>query len=190
MVFQRLAKVVKCPTSFGSANSAEDQSNWLDFAFSFKQWLVYAEPGFETDLKHVEDHLNVRSCVIHCKCWRCCIWSAFKEAVCDPFRSFATTTFEAVEAGAEQQWHGVWRQLCSLYTPKTKSRALGILSAAPLAWWSPVGCTFWMYHNVQQPMQARWTASRRARVLGPPSQRKPTSEWPQRTMNRHISVTR
>jgi len=35
--FSEASKVVKCPTSFGSANSAEDQSNWLDFAFSFKQ---------------------------------------------------------------------------------------------------------------------------------------------------------
>ena len=57
--FAEASKVVKCPASFGSTSSTEYQANWLDFAFSFKQWLVYAEPGFETDLKHVEDHLNV-----------------------------------------------------------------------------------------------------------------------------------
>ena len=45
--FSEASKVVKCPTSFGSQNSAEDQSNWLDFAFSFKQWLYYAEPGYD-----------------------------------------------------------------------------------------------------------------------------------------------
>ena len=103
--FSEASKVVKCPTSFGSANSAEDQSNWFDFAFFFKQWLVYAEPGFETDLKHVEDHLNVP--VSYTASAEGVASEARSiEAVCDPFRSFATTTFEAVEASAQQQWHG------------------------------------------------------------------------------------
>ena len=31
---------------------------WLDLSFAFKQWLYYAEPGYESDLVHVEDHLN------------------------------------------------------------------------------------------------------------------------------------
>ena len=56
--FSEASKVVKCPASFGSQNSAEDQSNWLDLAFSFKQWLYYAEPGYESDFKHVEDKPN------------------------------------------------------------------------------------------------------------------------------------
>ena len=56
--FSEASKVVKCPAAFGNANSSEDQSQWLDFAFAFKQWLCYAEPGFENDLKHVEDRLS------------------------------------------------------------------------------------------------------------------------------------
>ena len=57
--FSEASKVVRCPAAFGNANSTEDQSQWLDFAFAFKQWLCYAEPGFENDLKHVEEHLGV-----------------------------------------------------------------------------------------------------------------------------------
>ena len=49
---------MKTPNAFGCANSGEDQAHWLEFSFSFKQWLFYAEPGYEADLKHVEDHLN------------------------------------------------------------------------------------------------------------------------------------
>ena len=57
--FSEASKVVRCPAAFGNANSTEDQSQWLDFALAFKQWLCYAEPGFENDLKHVEEHLGV-----------------------------------------------------------------------------------------------------------------------------------
>ena len=49
---------MKTPNSFGNSNSAEDQAHWLDFSFSFKQWLYYAEPTYEADLKHVEENLN------------------------------------------------------------------------------------------------------------------------------------
>ena len=123
-----LQKVVKCPASFGSSNSTEDQANWLDFAFSFKQWLVYAEPGFEVDLKHVEDHLNVPV-----------TYNASAEGAASEVRS---KKLYAILSGLLQQrplkllkqvpnsnGMEVWGQLCSLYTPKTRSRALGILSA-------------------------------------------------------------
>ena len=36
-------KTVQCPKDFGSAVSAEDQNNWADFAFSFRQWLCFAD---------------------------------------------------------------------------------------------------------------------------------------------------
>ena len=126
--FAEASKVVKCPASFGSSSSTEDQANWLDFAFSFKQWLVYAEPGFETDLKHVEDHLNVPV-----------TYTATSEGAASEVRS---KKLYAILSGLLQQrplkllkqvpnsnGMEVWRQLSSLYTPKTKSRALGILSA-------------------------------------------------------------
>ena len=126
--FAEASKVVKCPASFGSSSCTEDQANWLDFAFSFKQWLVYAEPGFETDLKHVEDHLNVPV-----------TYTATSEGAASEVRS---KKLYAILSGLLQQrplkllkqvpnsnGMEVWRQLSSLYTPKTKSRALGILSA-------------------------------------------------------------
>ena len=37
--FSEASKVVKTLTAFGNVNSGEDQSHWLDFSFSFKQWL-------------------------------------------------------------------------------------------------------------------------------------------------------
>ena len=46
----KLSKVVKCPGQFGNPNSIENQSMWLNFSLAFKQWLYYAEPGYESDL--------------------------------------------------------------------------------------------------------------------------------------------
>eukprot|EP00435_Cladocopium_sp_Y103_P067625 s50_g30.t1 len=56
--FSEASKVVKPPAPFGNANSAEDQSQWLDFSFAFKQCLCYADPSFESDLRYIEDHLD------------------------------------------------------------------------------------------------------------------------------------
>ena len=55
--FSEASKVVKCPTSFGSANSAEDQSNWLDFAFSSSNgWFT-----LNLDLKQTSNMLRITS---------------------------------------------------------------------------------------------------------------------------------
>ena len=56
--FSEASKVVKCHSSFGNANSVEDQAQWIDFSFAFKQWLFYAEPGHESDFEHVGENLN------------------------------------------------------------------------------------------------------------------------------------
>ena len=97
-------------------------------AFSFKQWLIYAEPGFDNDLKHVEEHLNVPVA-----------YTAGADGAATEARS---KKLYAILSGLLQQrplkllkkvpnsnGMEVWRQLSSLYTPKTKSRPLGILSA-------------------------------------------------------------
>ena len=49
-------KIIQCPKEFGHATTLEDQSQWSDFAFSFKSWLFFAEPAFEVDIQYVEDH--------------------------------------------------------------------------------------------------------------------------------------
>ena len=119
---------MKTPNAFGNANSAEDQAHWLDFSFSFKQWLFYAEPGYEADLKHVEDHLNTPV-----------IYNASAEGVKSMERSkrlYAILSgllqhrpLKLLKQVPESNGLEVWRQLCTLFTPRTKSRALGLLSA-------------------------------------------------------------
>ena len=57
--FAEANKTVQVPKEFGSATSSEDQNNWADFAFSFKQWLCFADSGYSSDLNDVEEHTEV-----------------------------------------------------------------------------------------------------------------------------------
>ena len=54
--FSEASTVVQCPKEFGCATSADDQALWSDFAFSFRQWLFFADPAYEPDFKHIEDN--------------------------------------------------------------------------------------------------------------------------------------
>ena len=55
--FAEASKVVRCPASFGSTSSTEDQSNWLDFAFSSSNgWFT-----LNLDLKQTSNMLKIIS---------------------------------------------------------------------------------------------------------------------------------
>ena len=95
--FAEASKVVKCPSQFGNANSTEDQSMWLDFSFAFKQWLYYAEPGYENDLVHVEDHLNTP--VVYVVGTAAGEKSKERAALCDFVRSTPSPPSQAFETG-------------------------------------------------------------------------------------------
>jgi hypothetical protein len=36
--------------------SADDQKNWVDFSFSSRQWLCFANPNYAGNLNYVEEH--------------------------------------------------------------------------------------------------------------------------------------
>ena len=56
--FGEASKVVQCPKEFGTSSSVEDQTQWFDFAFSFKQWFFLADGSYDTDLRYVEANPN------------------------------------------------------------------------------------------------------------------------------------
>ena len=126
--FSEASKVVKCPSPFGCSNSAEDQSMWLDFSFAFKQWLYYAEPGYETDLTHIEEHLNSPI-----------VYNQTPEGEKSKERSkrlyailsglLVHRPLKVLKQVVDSNGLEVWRQLSSLYSPRTKTRSLGILNA-------------------------------------------------------------
>lgn len=126
--FAEANKTVQVPKEFGNIVSAEDQNNWADFAFSFRQWLCFADPGYSSDLDHVEERTEVPV--------------TFDETPGGIAIKNRSSKLYAILAGIlkhrplrllrqipKSNGLEVWRQLHSLYVPATKVRSLAILSA-------------------------------------------------------------
>ena len=126
--FAEANKTVQVPKEFGTTTSSEDQNNWADFAFSFKQWLCFADSGYSSDLNDVEEHTEVPV-----------TFSETPEGVAIKNRSFKLYAILAgilknrplrlLRQTPNSNGLEVWRQLHSLYAPKTKVRSMAILSA-------------------------------------------------------------
>ena len=126
--FAEANKTVQVPKEFGSATSSEDQNNWADFAFSFRQWLCFADSGYSSGLNDVEEHTEVPV-----------TFSETPEGVAIKNRSFKLYAILAgilknrplrlLRQTPNSNGLEVWRQLHSLYAPKTKVRSMAILSA-------------------------------------------------------------
>ena len=126
--FAEANKTVQVPKEFGSATSSEDQNKWADFAFSFRQWLCFADSGYSSDLNDVEEHTEVPV-----------TFSETPEGVAIKNRSFKLYAILAgilknrplrlLRQTPNSNGLEVWRQLHSLYAPKTKVRSMAILSA-------------------------------------------------------------
>ena len=121
-------KIIQCPKEFGHATTLEDQSQWSDFAFSFKSWLFFAEPAFEVDIQYVEDHPSIpvtyqdnpsgAASKEHSRKLYSILAGILKQRPLKTLRQVGDAN------GLE-----VWRQLHGLYMPKTKGRALALLNA-------------------------------------------------------------
>ena len=126
--FAEANKTIQCPKDFGSAVSSEDQNNWADFAFSFRQWLCFADSTYAADLDYVEEHSDT---VV-----------TYNDTAAGQASKARSTKLHAILAGilkhrplrllravGDSNGLEVWRQLHALYVPKTKVRSMAILSA-------------------------------------------------------------
>ena len=124
--FSEASRTVQCPKEFGSAVSAEDQSGWTDFAFSFRQWLCFADPAYASDLDYVEKNSEIPV--------------TFKDSAEGLASQNRSKKLFAILSGIlrnrplrllrqVQESNGleVWRQLHSLFVPQTKVRSMAIL---------------------------------------------------------------
>ena len=126
--FAEANKTIQVPKEFGSVTSSEDQNTWADFAFSFKQWLCFADSGYSSDLNDVEEHTEVPV-----------TFSKTPEGIAIKSRSFKLYAILAgilknrplrlLRQTPNSNGLEVWRQFHSLYAPKTKVRSMAILSA-------------------------------------------------------------
>ena len=126
--FGEANKVVQCPKEFGSLNSAEDQTAWSDFSFTFRQWLFFADPAFESDFKHIEENPSLVVAFLDNP-----LGAASKERS-KKLYSILAGILKQRPLKVLRQVDGangleVFRQLSALYAPRTKGRSLALLNA-------------------------------------------------------------
>ena len=126
--FSEASKVVQCPKEFGCVNSSDDQVLWSDFAFSFKQWLFFADTAYEPDFKHVEDNPGTAVAFVETA-----VRQASKERSRKLFLILGGILkhkpLKILRQVQDQNGREAWRQLSALYVPLTKGRSLALLNA-------------------------------------------------------------
>eukprot|EP00434_Breviolum_minutum_P037111 symbB.v1.2.032893.t1/scaffold4013.1/size46388/4 len=118
--------VVKMPEVFGTEDHEADARNWRDFLLNFKSWLFYADKTFESGLSNVESNpKNVVS-----------LAAMNEESKAKAVQLYAILTrllkgkpLRLLRQQDDRNGLEVYRQLCQLYTPQSKTRALSVLQA-------------------------------------------------------------
>ena len=126
--FGEASKMVQCPKEFGTSSSVEDQAQWSDSAFSFKQWLFLADWAFETDIKYAEDNPNTPVAFQDNA-----VGQASKERSRKMYSVLAgilkSRPLKVLRQVTDANGFEAYRQLHDLYAPRTKGRAMALLSA-------------------------------------------------------------
>ena len=125
--FGEASKVVRMPDCFGvEADHDAEQSKWPEFCIGFKAWLYYAESEYEKELTFVED--NVKSAQP--------LSGMNQDSKARAEQPYSILTgllrgrpLKILRSVSERNGYEVWRQLIVQYSPKTKGRAISVLSA-------------------------------------------------------------
>ena len=121
------SKVLRYPEGFGGNDSHEsDVAKWQEFAHSFKSWLIYAEPEYGEELATIETSPHVVVTIADM------VESTKPRAR----RLYAILSgllkgrpLVILRSIPEQNGFELWRQLQSVYAPRTRARSLALLSA-------------------------------------------------------------
>lgn len=124
--FAEASKVIRLPDPFEPKSAEEEHSLWPDFLLNFKSWLYYADNVYETDLDDVESHLDTAVDLL--------TLPMDKEIRAKQLYSILTGLLKGralriLRQTDDRNGFEVYRQLCRLYAPNTKSRTMALLSA-------------------------------------------------------------
>ena len=126
--FKEASKVIRQPEPFGSEVHEEDLGRWQDFNVNFRAWLFYGNKHFEGDLHRIESvhgdipipSVDGEAPEVQDRC------SQLYSILTGLLRGKPLRMLRQVE---RRNGFEVWRQLSQMFQPKTKSRAISILSA-------------------------------------------------------------
>ena len=119
-------KVLKYPDGFGSDDFEKDCGLWFSWSMSFRNWLEFAEPVFESELREVEQRLDEQTSITGmpeaCALRGKRLWTILSTLL----KGRALGILRSV---TDRNGYEVWRLLVTTYSPKTRSRSLAMLSA-------------------------------------------------------------
>ena len=126
--FKEASKVIRQPEPFGSEVHEEDLGRWQDFNVNFRAWLFYGNKHFEGDLHRIESvhgdipipSVDGEAPEVQDRC------SQLYSILTGLLRGKPLRMLRQVE---RRNGFEVWHQLSQMFQPKTKSRAISILSA-------------------------------------------------------------
>ena len=124
--FNLANKVLKYPEAFGTENADQDALGWLAWSTSFRNWVTFAEPAYESDLGEIESRLTEVPHIAQMPV--VCIERARKLYVI--LSSLLRGRPLAILRGIDDRnGYECWRQLTNQFSPRTRSRSLAMLSA-------------------------------------------------------------
>ena len=124
--FNLANKVLKYPEAFGTENADQDALGWLAWSTSFRNWVTFAEPAYESDLGEIESRLTEVPHISQMPV--VCVERARKLYVI--LSSLLRGRPLAILRGIDDRnGYECWRQLTNQFSPRTRSRSLAMLSA-------------------------------------------------------------
>ena len=126
--FAEAGKVVRMPDPFGSDSGdlESDQNRWSEFSLAFRSWLIYADDKFERELDTIENNTKTYIAM-----------TSMNEAESGRSKQLYSILagllkgrpLRILQSVTDRNGLEVWRQLNIQFAPRTKGRAISILSA-------------------------------------------------------------
>ena len=124
--FTEASKVVRPPEPFGPDTTEEERSEFPDFCMQMKAWLFYAEPAYEADLLHIEQHLDTPVALDSMSTEARARSVKFYNILIGLLKNRPFRLLKQIE---NRNGFEAWRQIVSFLQPHTKARSVSLLTA-------------------------------------------------------------
>ena len=126
--FAEAGQVVRMPDPFGSdgGDLEQDQSKWSEFSLAFRSWLIYADENFERELDVIEANSKT---MISMSSMNDAESRRSKQLYSILSGLLKGRPLRILRSVNDRNGMEVWRQLHLQFAPRTKGRAISLLTA-------------------------------------------------------------
>ena len=124
--FSHASKMVRMPDPFTAVGAEAEQTAWPDFELNLQAWLGAADPGFDTDLAWIEQHIDTE---FDMDLQPDDMTARSKELHSVLVGLLRNRSLKVLRGVPGRNGYEVYRQLLRLFKPSTKPRAMALLIA-------------------------------------------------------------